>query len=73
MELSPRFVNVFSRALALTRLRLPHGSFLIDQPSPPSLSGAELRDSDNFCQAPRLRSDRDQNLPGVSTEPLCDQ
>jgi len=30
------------------RRRLPR-SFLIDQTSPPSLSGAELRDSDNFC------------------------
>jgi len=49
MELSPWFVNAFSRALLLTRLRLPHGSFLIDQTSPPSLPGAELRDSDNFC------------------------
>ena len=30
MELSPWFVNAFSRALLLTRRRLPHGSFLID-------------------------------------------
>jgi len=48
MELSPWFLNAFFSALLSMRLRLPR-SFLIDQTSPPSLSGAELRGSDNFC------------------------
>jgi hypothetical protein len=48
MELSPWFLNAFFSALLSMRLRLPR-SFLIDQTSPPSLSGAELRDRDNFC------------------------